>query len=303
MKKARKDHYQEITDAIIAELENGVKPWGGVLLRKGRPAQNFLTRKPYRGINILTTAISAMKNGFDSPFWLTFRQAKKLGGHVIKGSKGTPIYFWNWIEKEVENEDGEIEIKKAAFLKQYTAFNAEQIAGIDFGVDAAPRTEVETIEAAEAILAGMKEKPEIEIKGLQPCYIPAMDMIRMPKQEDFKSDAQYYKTIFHEIGHWTGHESRLRRPGIVNVDRGNREQYAREELVAEMTAAFLAADAGIPEVAGIQESASYIDMYLELVRSDKKALVMAAAQAQKAADFILGDSAEASDAGGNAETA
>lgn len=302
MSKARRDYYQEITDAIAAELESGVKPWSNFLIRSGGMARNYLTKKAYRGINVLTTAVSAMKNDFKSSWWLTLKQANEMGGRVKRGSKGTPIYVWKWTEKEVEGQGGEKETQRRAFLRCYSIFNADQIEGIEFG-EAQPRSEVQTIEAAEAILEGMSEKPSIEFAGLQPAYFPQLDVIRMPEASEFTSDAQYYKTLFHEIGHWTGHEARLARPGITAMGKGNREQYAREELVAEIASAFLAAEAGLPEVEGIQESATYISAYLELIREDKKALVMAASQAQKVADFVLGNRMEGEGSGEEVETA
>lgn len=276
--------YDLITDRVMEQLSKGVvpwrRPWGGA----EQAPRNLASGHAYRGINVF------LLMGGSSPYWMTFNQAKALGGCVRKGERGTPVVFWKWLEKE-----DEITGKKSRFpmLRYYTVFNLSQVDGIPakkIPAVVGTRADVDPIAAADAIVEGMPTRPTIRTAGDQACYMPALDVVTMPARERFNSSAAYYATLFHELTHATGHESRV---GRVEKWTGfGSESYAREELIAEMGAAFLMGQAGLVDET-IENSAAYIANWLERLKDDRKLVVVAAAQAQRAADFILGRSSAA----------
>ena len=229
---------------------------------------------------------------FSSPYWVTFKQAKQLGGNVRKGERSTPCVFWKWIARKNENDEtGETENKKIPLVRYYNVFNVEQCDGIThkrLEADHAEPVPFNPIEAAEAIVSGYPEPPTIAQDGRGSAfYRPATDSIHMPMQESFDSEAHYYATLFHELSHSSGSEKRLARPGVTNRARYGGHEYSQEELVAEMGAAFLLAEAGIDSDGLVDNSAAYVASWLKALRNDKKLVVLAAAQAQKAVDHIL----------------
>ncbi len=285
------DVYERITARILQQLEEGTVPWhkpwkGG---ETGHP-RNLVSGHRYRGINIflLTSA------PFESHFWLTFKQAKQLGGSVRKGEESTPVVFWKFIDKE-SPDTGETE--RFPLLRHYNAFNIEQC---DLPSDKLPEVvtladnNFEPIEVCERTVTEMPDAPEIHAGGGVACYRPASDSVHIPKPKRFESPSAYYSTLFHELTHSTGHSSRLNRPGIVGSIQFGSEKYSKEELIAEMGAAFLCGHCGI-ENAVVDSSAAYIAGWLQRLRDDKRLVVHAAAAAQKAADFILGRQQDAQD--------
>jgi antirestriction protein ArdC len=234
---------------------------------------------------------------FSSPYWLTFKQAKQLGGSVRKGERGTPCILWKWINRSDENaETGDTETKQIPLIRYYSVFNVEQCDGISHARLEAKQDEPEPfnpIESAERIVASYPKPPSISEDGRSAAYYrPATDSIHTPKREAFDSEENYYLTLFHEAVHSTGHESRLARPGVSNPIRFGGHDYTQEELVAEMGAAFLAAEAGIDAEGLMDNSAAYVASWLKALRNDKKLVVFAGAQAQKAVDHILDRSSE-----------
>lgn len=282
------DAYQVITDRIIGLLEKGVVPWqkpwqGGELVPR-----NLASKREYRGVNVFL--LHAMM--YESPFWLTFNQAKELGGHVKKGERACPVVFWKWLDVDAAQESSGK--KTVPFLRYYSVFNVGQCE--DIPPDKIPslgerQHEHSPIAEAERIVAAMPKRPEIRHGGGRACYVPSVDRVDMPKPESFVSEQNYYSVLFHELTHATGHESRLNRKGVGTPDGEwsafGSTPYAREELVAEMGAAFLAGHAGIVERT-INNSAAYVQSWLQRLKEDSRLIVQAAAQAQKAADFILG---------------
>lgn len=277
----KKSVYDIVTEKIISGLEKGQIPWQRKWTGGGFP-KNFFSDRNYRGINQLLLAL----NSFDSPYYLTFNQVKKLGGQVKKGSRSELVVFWKVYKKnrKVENEDtGEKEIKKESrfVLRYYNVFNAEQIEGIDF-----PEPETfdhSPIENAEQIWKEYKDKPDL-VKGA-PAYNFVQDIIKMPNREQFKTAEDYYKTLFHEAIHSTGHESRLNRPmeGMFN-----KESYSFEELIAEIGASFLVNQAGIEW--DETNSQAYINGWLSFLREqNSRTILSAATKAKKATQFILGE--------------
>lgn len=276
----RVDVYEKVTNLIISLLEQGVVPWhkpwrttGGML------PTNLISKKAYRGLNIFVLLAS----GFSSPYWLTFKQCNDLGGRVRKGSKGMPVVYWNWIEKD-DKETGKP--KKIPFIRCSTVFNVEQCEGIE---EHLPKPvgevkDVPVLEACEKLVADMPKRPEIKHAGDRASYSPLTDIVAMPERNSFDSSEAYYETLFHELVHSTGHESRV---GRKFGDRFGDEVYSKEELVAEMGAAFLCGTVGIVERTA-SSSAAYLQHWIGVLKGDKQLVVCAASAAQKASDFILG---------------
>jgi antirestriction protein ArdC len=274
--------YDLVTARILQQLEQGTapwrKPWGGPM----RTPRNLTTLKPYRGINVFLLACQ----GYDAPFWLTYRQAQELGGHVRQGEKGSPVVFW----KEWETTDKESgEPAKIPVLRHYSVFHVSQCEGIGHLVPSVKVVDNPNppIERCETVVGAMPSAPAIRNDLDSAFYRPSQDMVGMPPRARFDSSESYYATLFHELTHSTGHASRLNRPGIADPARFGSQPYGREELIAEMGAAFLCAHTGI-ETATLDNSASYIAGWIRAIRQDKTLVVTAAAQAQKAADYVLG---------------
>ncbi len=276
------DVYQRITARVLEQLENGTVPWHKPWSGDDAAPQNLLSRKAYRGINSFLLACMP----FDSPFWLTYRQAKQLGGSVRQGEKSTPVVFWKWLDHE-DVETGETE--RIPLLRYYNVFNSTQCELPDGKVPeqpAGPTNDFEPIERCERVIVKMPSKPVIRHDANAAYYQPNCDSIHLPKRERFDAHEEYYSTAFHELVHATGHASRLNRSGITDVAAFGGQSYSKEELVAEMGAAFLCGHCGI-ENSTIENSSAYIAGWLRKLRNDKKLVVRAAAAAQKAADYIL----------------
>ncbi|MEW6775056.1 MAG: ArdC-like ssDNA-binding domain-containing protein [Bdellovibrionota bacterium] len=272
--------YEIITDRIIEQLEKGVAPWRKPWNAEQGFPRNLVTGKPYRGVNVFLLHAA----GFESPYFLTFKQARQLGGHVRKGERGLPVIFWNWIEKESRERPGEIET--IPFLRYYTVFNVSQCEGVQAPQENRARTH-EPIRACEEIAKGYRNGPEVIHGKTQAAYHPYFDMVFMPSPEAFTTGEEYYGTLFHELTHSTGHESRLARQSFNETASFGSYSYSKEELVAEMGAAFLCGMAGISP-AVIRNQAAYLKNWIDALRGDSRLAIQAAAQAQKAADLILG---------------
>jgi antirestriction protein ArdC len=284
----KKDIYSLVTERIIDQLEKGVIPWTSSISKQGTP-KSLITKKAYRGINpfVLWTA------PFDSRYWLTFNQAQKLGGHVRKSEKGSPVVYWHWRSPAELAKLAEKTPHPAPCYPFYaTVFNLEQCEGIDAPADDTKTFEHSPIEEAERLIAAMPNAPKFEyIHTDKPSYSALTDTLYIPVARRFETSEDYYCTLFHELGHSTGHESRLNRFTSQKNRSFGSPDYSFEELVAEMTAAFLCAHCGIENQ--VEQSASYIDGWLEAFRKDRKILIEAASAAQRATDYILGTQEEA----------
>jgi antirestriction protein ArdC len=272
--------YQIVTDQIIAQLERGVVPWRKPW-RTELPV-NLISGKPYRGINVFLLGMQQRS----SKFWLTFKQANSLGGHVRAGEKASVVTFWNVGQEKLNAKTGKL--SKPFLLRYYNVFNATQIDGLDalnLGNASLP---VPDIEACEQIVAGMPNAPKREVSNAA-WYRPASDTVGMPPRNVFNSSEEYYSTLFHELTHSTGHESRVGREGIQNLNSFGSESYSREELVAELGASMLCGVTGIASTT-LENSASYLQSWINRLRGDSKLILSAASAAQKASDFILGKS-------------
>lgn len=276
----KNDVYEKVTDKIIEALENGTVPWQ--IPWNNRKPQNFISKKPYRGFNSLLLSITE----HSSPYWMTYKQAVSEGGQVRKGEKATMIIFWKFLETKEYRTDNPEKKVKIPMLKYYNVFNLEQIDGIEV-----PKEEVldfVPVEKCEEIIGGYKGKPEITLSE-SAWYNLTEDKIGIPAKKDFKSIEEYYGTLFHEMIHSTGHPSRLNRNKDTKVFVAfGSEDYGKEELVAELGASFLAYEGGVNGKDLFNNSTSYIQGWLKKLKDDRKLIVSASSQAQKAVDHILG---------------
>jgi antirestriction protein ArdC len=284
------DTYAIVNEKIISLLEAGIVPWRKPWASTGLP-RNLVSMKPYRGVNVFL--LSASK--YVSPFWLTLRQANELGGHVRKGEESSVVTFWKVEDvkqrtQDLDTDEPEEKARRRFLLKVYRVFNLEQCELPQAVIDRLPKIEThqhDPIEAVEKIIAGMPSPPEIVRVGSKAFYSPITDRVTLPPRELFISAEEEACTAAHEISHSTGHEKRLGREGITELAPFGSPVYSREELVAELSAAYLCAEAGISS-AVIANQAAYVAGWLKKLRDDRKLLIHAAAQAQHAADYILG---------------
>ncbi len=284
--------YDLITERIIALLEKGVIPWRRPWDAASGAPRNLVSGKPYRGINAML--LSSL--GFTSPWFATFHQVKALGGYVKGGVHGFPVVFWKFFETspapdDEDDQDGGRE--RMPLLRYYTVFNLEQTEGIPAGkIPTAEPRRFDSIEACERIMEHMPKRPETRYTAEGRAYYqPGTDTVTMPHRETFATPAHFYGTWFHEAVHSTGAPHRLARKSLTGWTPFGSADYSREELVAEMGAGFLCAQAGI-EGATLENSAAYIQSWLQVLKDDRRAVIVAAGQAQKAADFILDYSPE-----------
>lgn len=276
------DLYTTITETICAALEAGTVPWQRPWTTTGGTPRNLVSKRPYRGVNTLLLALTP----HSSPWWLTFRQAKELGGYVRRGERSTLVVFWKLPDApDPENRENPKE-RRPPILRHYHVFNLEQVEGIPAPAGALPLKEHERIARCEEIVTGMPQRPDIRPHPSQAFYSPAGDYVGMPDRAQFRSAEEYYATLLHELTHATGHACRLNRPMASAPAPFGSADYSQEELVAEFGAAFLCGHAGIfPRVA--HNTAAYIANWLSVLKQDRRLLAVAAAQAQRAAEFIL----------------
>jgi antirestriction protein ArdC len=265
--------YEMITNQIIEKLEAGTVPWKKPF-KNGIP-RNWKSQKNYRGINLFL---------LDGGEYASFKQIKEAGGRVKKGEKSNICIFWKMLD--VEDEETK-EKKKIPMLRYYRVFKVgEQTEGIE------PKQELEKfehdpIEEAEKVKNEYFNPPSYSFNSGGAWYKPFEDHINVPPKEDFPDVNQYYSTLFHEMVHSTGHQTRLKRDGVIKTNRFGSKDYSKEELVAELGASMLCGVTGISNET-IDNSASYIDSWLQKLKNDKTLIVKAGQQAQKAADYILG---------------
>jgi antirestriction protein ArdC len=287
------DLYTDTTARIVTALAQGVAPW----IRPwstGMDAMptNACTRRPYRGINVVLLAMEAQAHGYPLNRWLTYRQAAGLGGQVRKGEHGTHVVFWKLrtVEAKAETSDDSPSQRVFPLLRCFTVFNTAQIDGLPSGMAEPPPSTPAWPgeEAAERLINAAGA--DIRHGGFRAFYAPAADYIQIPPRPSFAAASGYYATTLHELVHWTGHASRLDRQ---LSGRFGDEAYAAEELIAELGSAFLCAHCRID---GQLQHASYIGNWLRVLRNDKRAIFVASAKAQHAADFLLARSNETSGA-------
>lgn len=284
----RPDVYETITNRIVADLEQGVRPWmkpwnaehaAGRIVRPLRA-----NGMAYRGINTIMLWSEAVAKGFAAPIWMTYKQAQELGGHVRKGETGSLVVYANTLHRTETDERGEEVERDIPYMKGYTVFNVEQIEGLSEEYTRLAHVQLDPVERIAAVDAFFTATgADISHGGNRAFYAEGADRIQLPPFETFRDAESYYATLAHEATHWTKHKSRLDRD--LGRKRWGDEGYAAEELVAELGAAFLCADLGItPEVR--EDHAAYIGNWLTVLRGDKRAIFSAAAHAQRAVDFL-----------------
>jgi antirestriction protein ArdC len=269
--------YQQVTDSIIKQLESGATPWVKQWNGSSSADHNAVSGKGYNGINTLILTMSAAAGGFKSNQWATYKQWLTLGGQVRKGTKGTTIIFYSPVTGSKTAADGS-EKTYHYVLKAYSVFNADQIDGYTPPVvTVKPFNSIAALEALATDSGAV-----IKHGGDKAFYSPTSDFIQMPNKCDFTNEAAYYATLLHEMSHWSGNAARLNRD--LSGRFGN-EAYAAEELIAELSAAFLCAEY---QIDGDLRHAGYIASWLRILKNDNKAVFKAAALAQKSADYIKG---------------
>jgi antirestriction protein ArdC len=300
----RQSVYDLITTRILELLQRGTVPWRSGWTRSpvGAPRSGS-TGKVYRGINHFLLAVATQSAGYSRSTWLTFRQTKELGGSVRKGEKGMPCIFWRVLDRDDDGSDHDCDAADAGeassagrrrfVLRYYTVFNVQQCDGLPASlVESSPVPDREILDC-RAIVSGYAGGPQIEHGLNRACYSPIADRVSMPAPAAFESSEAYYATLLHELVHSSGHPTRLGRfPVSGVVPPFGSADYSREELVAEMGAALLCAEGGI-SCATIDNQAAYVAGWLKCLEEDARAVVIAAAQAQRAADLILGRRPEA----------
>lgn len=278
------DVYSTVTDRILKQLEAGVIPWRKTWTT-GLPV-SLTTGREYRGINLLILSTA----GHRSRYWVTFRQALRLGGHVRKGEKGTPVVYWHWRTPEdlarLQEKTGKADFAPCVpFIS--TVFNLDQVEGVAHPDADLVRNHDQRLELADNVFDMMPDKPEIVHTCLsEPGYSWREDRVTLPHLSQFENADEYYAALFHELSHASGSERRLNR--IAERAGNGTEQYSFEELIAEFGASFLCAFAGIHNPASEQLAAGYISNWAEVFRKDNRILMRAASAAQRAADYIRG---------------
>lgn len=264
-------------------MDQGIIPWKCPWNKTDAAPKNLISNKNYSGINIFLLAMQ----GYKSQYWASYNQVSKLGGNVKRGEKSSIVTFWKMLEDKKDPK------KVIPILRYYRVFNLEQCENVDTkrlkeereSYDNNNTLDFDPIESAELIIENFKDGPEIKQIGQRACYNPMSDIVRMPPKESFNKEQEYYSTLFHELGHSTGHKARLNRDSLEGMAAFGTATYSKEELVAEFCASFLCADAGILNHT-VDNSAAYIKGWSKFIKKNPKAIISAAAQGRKAAEHI-----------------
>lgn len=275
--------YQIVTDQVCDMLKKGTIPWRKPWHGGANQPMNILGRR-YNGINWFLLNMLP----YGTPVFATFKQIEKMGGTIRKGEHGHPVYYYG-INEKVDSDGKKVKIPVFRFTKAWNVEQCDNLALPQKIQDAInpDKAQHEPITEAEAIVNAMPNAPVMIRDGIsaRAFYRPSADSLTVPKLEQFDNRQEYYSTLFHEMGHSTGHASRLNRKEVTNLDFFGSHNYSVEELVAEFTAAFLCAECGIDNT--LQNSSAYIQSWLNKLQADPKMLMMGASRAQKAADYIL----------------
>ena len=273
--------YEVVVDRILELLEAGTVPWQ----RPWEPAVGLprnIRGTPYRGINLLVLGCQ----GYESPLWLTARQAKDRGGHIRRGERGTPVVFWKWPERREDAETGCDRRSEIPLVRYYRVWNLLQTEG----VEAPPCRSAHVLGSrvgADAVVSRMPRPPVIRHDGgAHAFYRPSTDSIHLPPREAFHGSGGYLSTLFHELVHSTGHATRLVRPAVTDGALFGDHAYSEEELVAEIGSAYLCTHVGIPS-GTLENTAAYVASWLRVLRDDRRMVLLAAQRAQRAVDYIL----------------
>ena len=292
MKTGHQDVYQRVTNQIIEAIERGAGDWK--MPWHQTAGENFVpinaqSKKPYRGINILSLWAAAEERGYNTNLWATYKQWQELGANVRKAEKATLVVFWKFsdlgIDEGSKDEEREEESRRSVLARGYSVFNADQVDGFT-PPEMSAIPDVERVQTAENFFSALGA--DIRHGGNRACYSPGTDHIQMPRFEVFQSAIAYYSTLAHESTHWTGAVSRLNRELST---RFGGEAYAAEELIAELGAAFLCAELGLSNEPR-PDHAAYLASWLRVLKNDKRAIFTAASKAQAAVDYMHGKQEE-----------
>ena len=281
----KRDLYPEVSGRIVAELEAGAAPW--VKPWSATPGENTpcnaVSNRPYSGCNVVLLWM-AQAAGHRTLRFLTFKQALELGGNVRKGERGTKVYFMKQLQVRDEGADGNSSTRLIPMMREYTVFNVDQCENLPDSIATGRRMRVRNPDARDDLADQFLRSTGADIREGhgEAYYVPSRDFISMPAFEAFKGADPFYNVAFHELTHWTGHKSRLDRD-LKN--RFGSRNYAAEELIAELGAAFLCAEFGFD---GDVRNAGYIASWIELLKADKRAFFTACSDASKAADYLRG---------------
>lgn len=291
----KQDLYQQVTNRIIAHLEKGEIPWRKTWSGYGL-ARNLATNHIYTGINMILMNCLP----YPIPYYMSFKQVQEKGGRIRQGAKAELVFYFNILFKDkadntLSKEQASIlerqgaEVKVLKYLKYYNVFNIKDIEGIDYASPDITLLPHEKLERCENILLNMPNAPEMIHEDLSQAYYNKVhDFVNMPEIGQFQSPEEYYVTFFHELAHATGHGKRLNRPGITESEKFADKKYSEEELIAEMAASFLSAQVSIDYEPIIENTAAYLQGWLKVLKEDKLFIFKVAAEAQKAADYVLG---------------
>ena len=298
MTKTKTTAYDVVTSRLVELIEqSGALPWERPWDRTGTDAPVSVRGHEYRGVNRLLLGIAGQVYGYGDHRWITFAQAKERGGHVRKGEQSMPVVLWKPVTKSAGTDPATGEETTESYLvaRYYRVFNVEQVDGLDLEPVGPERERHDwrPLDRCERVVADMPARPEIRHAGTRAYYAPGPDVVTMPERHRFAAPEGYYGVLFHELAHATGHSSRLAR-GLEDPAPFGSADYSREELVAELAAAFVCGAVGIDTPRAERNHAAYLANWLRVLRADARMVVTAAARASKAADRILGDQREGS---------
>lgn len=272
----------KVIEVIQSYMADGELIWHKPFLTASQA--NAFSKNEYRGINHFITAIVAFSEGYSSPYWATFRQIKELGGHLVDAKgKGIPIIFF----KELSGKEDPEAASRRFVIKHSFAFNLDLVEGVDLKLEHPERVTFDQDTGSELIINQYLDKESIQVSSGNPSYTPTTDVVRMPPIEHFISQDEYYSAFFHELAHSTGHHSRLARFETEQVRYDSKEEYSKEELVAEITAALICHECGVDSQASIKNSAAYLQGWSKFIKESGSAFITAVGQAYKAKDLIL----------------
>jgi len=291
--------YQEITETIVTQLKSGTKPWESPWVSSGTPGfpMNGHRHRRYNGINVLTLWATAAQQHYESHIWLTYRQSKQLGGHVRKGEQATKVVYWKVINRRSRDQEAKEDADtkntdRIPLLRYYNVFNLAQIDGVTLENVGFETPEIPDVlkDNDLALFDTLRNalQADIQLGGTQAYYQPSTDQIHLPDQDRFTSAERFYSTLFHELGHWTGHPTRLDRD--LNSTPKHSDRYAWEELIAELTAAYLATHFRIQyddeERKQYEQSAAYLNSWIQALEAEPYTLFKAARSAEEATEYL-----------------
>ena len=272
---------QELTDKLLEMMETHGEGWIFPWVKMSQQ-RNADSKRAYTGINAFLTAYVANENSYKSPFWATYRGWAKLGYQVKKGAKATEIVFWSKFEKNEIDAQGHKVVKQIPYVKYYHIFNAAQLT-TDFEAPESEKPDgADSIDKVDQAIADTKAA--ITFGGDRACYSPSRDAIKIPEKKQFHSTERFYSVMLHELGHWTGHTSRLNRSSLNSFYV--KSEYAAEEFVAEISAMFSCVALGI-QAEPTSANATYLNCWKKALKEEKNFIIKAFSLAQKASDYIL----------------